>query len=136
MSDDSDFSLKKKIPSTDDYLTAPLDKVLERLNTNPNGNQSEDSFIQAVITVRNAKASEKLTRLIAIATFLLILVPFFVPSLDKKELEFNIEKKDKLNKKALSELSKKNESMKNELLTLKTEVANLKNELSQVRLTR
>jgi uncharacterized protein YlxW (UPF0749 family) len=136
MSNNSDFTLKKKIPSTDEYLTAPLEKVLERLNNNPNGNQSEDSFIQAVITVRNAKASEKLTLLIAIATFLLILVPFFVPTLDKKELESNFEKKDELNKKALSELSKNNESMKNELLTLKTEVTNLKNELSQVRLMR
>ena len=46
----SDFATKKQEPSAKEYLEASLDQVVERLNNNPNGHQSEEALIQAVIT--------------------------------------------------------------------------------------
>lgn len=83
------FADKKQKPTTDEYLTVGLNEVLDRLNKNPNGLQSEAEFVSAVITVRNAMITEKLNRrlvfltgVVAIATALLVAVPFFSPSLE------------------------------------------------------
>ncbi len=127
------FIYDKKKPETTEYLKRSLDDVLARLNQNPNSCQSEEAVIQGVITIRNAKASERLTLAIALATFLLVLVPFFVPALDKKELQSDIAEKDKSNKLALSKLSANNESLQNELVKLKGEVESLKSELAVVK---
>jgi gamma-glutamylcysteine synthetase len=82
------FAEKMEKPTTDEYLKVGLEEVLDRLNKNPNGLQSEAEFVSAVITVRYAIITEKLNRrlvcltgIVAIATVLLVAVPFITPSL-------------------------------------------------------
>lgn len=94
----SNFSTKKSKPSTQDYLDADLEEVLDRQNQNPNGLQSEDYFCQSVIAVRAAKINEKLsnrlnflTGVIALATLLLVIVPFFIPSFEAGQLGDTLE---------------------------------------------
>jgi len=90
----SDFATKKQKPSAKEYLEASLDRVVERLNNNPNGHPSEKALIQAVITVRAAKINERLSRglncltaMLVIATICLVAVPFTAPSIEKKQIE-------------------------------------------------
>ena len=91
------FADKKQKPTTDEYLKVGLNEVLDRLNKNPNGLQSEEAFVSAVITVRNAMITEKLTKrlvcltgVVAIATALLVAIPFIAPSLEAQKLESKI----------------------------------------------
>ena len=90
----SDFATKKQEPSAKEYLGASLDQVVERLNNNPNGHQSEEALIQAVITVRAAKINERLsqrlnclTAILVLATICLVVVPFIAPSIERKQIE-------------------------------------------------
>lgn len=90
----NDFATKKQKPTAKEYLETSLDQVVERLNNNPGGYQSEEALIQAVITVRAAKINERLayrlnclTGILAFATLCLVVVPFLVPSIEKKQLE-------------------------------------------------
>ena len=90
----NDFATKREKPTAREYLDESLDQVVERLNNNPNGFQSEAALIQAVITVRAAKISERLanrlnwlTALLIVATVCLAVVPFLIPSIEKKQLE-------------------------------------------------
>lgn len=99
----NDFATRKSKPTAKEYLDAPLDLVVERLNNNPCGLQSEEAFIQAVITVRAAKINERLasklnclTGALAVATFCLVIIPFFVPSIEKKQLEAQLSAQAKL----------------------------------------
>jgi len=106
----NDFAIKKGKPSAEEYLAESLENILRRLNNNPSGNQSEEAFIQSVIMVRaamlNEEHSKKLncyTRCIAvftlflvIATIALVVVPFIVPSIDKKQLELQLSSQAKL----------------------------------------
>lgn len=112
------FTDKKENPTTDEYLKASLNEVLDRLNKNPSALQSEEAFVHAVITVRNAMINEKLTKwligltaIVAIATALLVIVPFFVPSFEAKKLEA-----------ALIATNTAHNNLKNELATLKNEL--------------
>jgi hypothetical protein len=90
----SDFATKQEKPTAQEYLEMPLEEVIERLNNNPCGLKSEEEFIHAVILVRAAKINERLTRrlnwltgIMAVATVLLVIVPFFVPTFEKVQLE-------------------------------------------------
>ena len=91
------FPDRREKPSTNEYLDASLAEVLDRLNKNPNGLESEAAFINAVITVRHARVIEKLnkrlvclTGVAAIATAVLVFVPFVVPSLEAQRLEAKV----------------------------------------------
>jgi len=93
----SDFATKRQKPSAKEYLEASLDQVVERLNNNPNGYQSEEALIQAVITVRAAKINERLshrlnclTGMLVLATVCLVAVPFIAPSIEKKQIEAQV----------------------------------------------
>lgn len=91
------FVNKKEKPTTKEYLNADFEAVLDRLNKNPSGLESEAGFIDAVITVRHAKIIERLNRrlvlltgIAAVATAALVFVPFFDPSLEAQRLEASI----------------------------------------------
>lgn len=91
------FPDRREKPSTKEYLGATLEDILDRLNKNPNGLESEAAFITAVITVRHARVIEKLnkrlvylTGVAAIATAVLVFVPFVVPSLEAQRLEAKV----------------------------------------------
>lgn len=91
------FANKKEKPTTKEYLNADFEAVLDRLNKNPSSQESEASFIDAVITVRHAKIIERLNRrlvlltgIAAVATAALVFVPFFDPSLEAQRLEARI----------------------------------------------
>ncbi|PXW87673.1 hypothetical protein C8R34_11089 [Nitrosomonas sp. Nm84] len=120
------FAEKKEIPTTDEYLKVSLNEVLDRLNKNPSGVQSEEAFVHAVITVRNAMITEKLTKwligltaVVAIATALLVVVPFIASSLEDEKMESKI-----------AETQAVHESMQLEVVALKSEVLELKQALS------
>lgn len=120
------FAEIKKIPTTDEYLKVSLDEVLDRLNKNPSGVQSEEAFIHAVITVRNAMITEKLTKcligltaVVAIATALLVVAPFIASSLEAEKMESKI-----------AETQAVHEGMQLEVIVLKNEVLELKQALS------
>lgn len=92
------FPDRREKPSTKEYLDASLEEVLDRLNKNPNGLESEAAFINSVITVRHARVIEKLnkrlvrlTGVAAIATAVLVFVPFVVPSLEAQRLEAKVD---------------------------------------------
>lgn len=120
------FAEKKEIPTTDEYLQVSLNEVLDRLNKNPSGVQSEEAFVHAVITVRNAMITEKLTKwligltaVVAIATALLVVVPFIASSLEAEKMESKI-----------AEVQAVYEGMQLEVIALKNEVLELKQALS------
>lgn len=120
------FTEKKEIPTTDEYLKVSLNEVLDRLNKNPSGVQSEEAFVHAVITVRNAMITEKLTKwligltaVVAIATALLVVVPFIASSLEAEKMESKI-----------AETQAVHESMQHEVIALKNEMLELKQALS------
>jgi len=122
----SSFTEKKEIPTTDEYLKVSLNEVLDRLNKNPSGVQSEEAFVHAVITVRNAMITEKLTKwligltaVVAIATALLVVVPFIASSLEAEKMESKI-----------AETQAVHEGMQLEVMALKNEVLELKQALS------
>lgn len=122
----SSFTEKKEIPTTDEYLKVSLNEVLDRLNKNPSGVQSEEAFVHAVITVRNAMITEKLTKwligltaVVAIATALLVVVPFIASSLEAEKMESKI-----------AETQAAHEGMQLEVMALKNEVLELKQALS------
>ncbi len=93
----NDFATQTKKPTAKEYLEVTLDEVVERLNNNPNGHESEEGFVQAVLTVRAAKINERLSRtlncltgLLAVATICLVVVPFVAPSLAQRQLNEKI----------------------------------------------
>lgn len=120
------FAERKEIPTTDEYLKVSLNEVLDRLNKNPSGVQSEEAFVHAVITVRNAMITEKLTKwligltaVVAIATALLVVAPFIASSLEAEKMESKI-----------AETQAVREGMQLEVIVLKNEVLELKQALS------
>lgn len=120
------FSERKEIPTTDEYLKVSLNEVLDRLNKNPSGVQSEEAFVHAVITVRNAMITEKLTKwligltaVVAIATALLVVVPFIASSFETEKMESKI-----------AEIQAVHEDTQLEVIALKNEVLELKQALS------
>lgn len=131
------FADKKEKPLTDEYLKVGLNEVLDRLNKNPNGLQSEAEFISAAITVRNAMITEKLnkwliclTGVLAIATVLLVAVPFITPSIESQRLESKIDN----NHSSYKNLQAENGALKRELLELKQSLAVLNNQVQNITL--
>ena len=121
------FAEKKENPTTDEYLEASLHEVLDRLNKNPSELKSEEAFVHAVITVRNAMINEKLTKwligltaIVAIATALLVMVPFFTPSFEARRLET-----------AHNDLKAELTALKNELLESQQVISTLKNQIKK-----
>ena len=55
----SDFATKTTKPTAAQYLAATEAELLDRLNRNPSGNESEFPFIQSVIAVRTAESHRK-----------------------------------------------------------------------------
>lgn len=55
----SDFATKTSKPTAAEYLAASEAELLDRLNRNPTGHQSEFPFIQSVIAVRTAESQRK-----------------------------------------------------------------------------
>lgn len=131
------FADKTQKPTTAEYLRAGLDEVLDRLNKNPNGLQSEANFISAVITIRNAKITEKLNRrlvcltgVVAVATVLLVVVPFFAPSLEYERLESKIENAQT----RYDNLQAENNSLKGEVQELRQSLSELNNQVENITL--
>lgn len=131
------FADKKEKPTTDEYLKVGLNEVLDRLNKNPNGLQSEAEFVSTVITVRNAMITEKLSRrlvcltgVVAIATALLVAVPFFAPSLEYQRLESKIENSQA----AYNNLQAENLSLKDEVQELRQALSALNNQVKNITL--
>lgn len=128
----SDFATKKKKPSAEEYLEVSLDQVVERLNKNPNRHQSEEALIQAVITVRAAKINERLSRglncltaMLVLATICLVAVPFIVPSIEKKQIESQLNSQAHLiesQKEKLEQLVQSMSKLTQEQSTLAAEV--------------
>ncbi|WP_293005211.1 hypothetical protein [Nitrosomonas sp.] len=128
------FADRKENPTTDEYLKASLNEVLDRLNKNPSALQSEEAFVHAVITVRNAMINEKLTKwligltaIVAIATALLVIVPFFTPSFEAKKLEAALI----ATKAAHNDLKTELAALKNELLESQRTISTLKNQVEK-----
>ncbi|WP_295625824.1 hypothetical protein [uncultured Nitrosomonas sp.] len=128
------FADKKENPTTDEYLKASLNDVLDRLNKNPSALQSEEAFVHAVITVRNAMINEKLTKwligltaIVAIATALLVIVPFFTPSFETKKLEAALIATKATHNELKTELA----ALKNELLESQRNISVLKNQVEK-----
>jgi len=128
----SSFATMEDRPTTNQYLNASLNDVLDRLNTNPSGLQSEEAFVNAVITVRNAMITEKLnkwliglTAVVAIATVLLVVAPFFTSSLEAKKLESEIVRIETVNNGLKIEI----EALKRELLVSKQAFSALENQV-------
>jgi len=133
----STFASKKETPTTDEYLKADLGDVLDRLNKNPGELQSEEGFIHAVITVRNALIAEKLTKwlvfftaVVAVATALLVCIPFFTPSLEAKNLESQIADVQA----AYKRLQTENIALENEVVELKQALSVLNNQVQNITL--
>ena len=129
------FAEKIEKPTADEYLNVGLDAVLDRLNKNPNGLQSEAEFVSAVITVRNAMIAEQLnkrlvclTGVVAIATVLLVAVPFLAPSLEYTRLESKIENTET----AYNQLQGENLSLKSEVQELRQSLSELNNEVKGI----
>ncbi len=55
----SDFALKTSKPTAAEYLAATEAELLDRLNRNPSGHDSEFPFIQSIIAVRTAESQRK-----------------------------------------------------------------------------
>lgn len=128
------FANKTEIPTTDEYLKVSLNEVLDRLNKNPTGLQSEEAFVHAVITVRNAMINEKLTKwligltaIVAIATALLVIVPFFTPSFEAQKLETELS----ATKTAYNDLKIEIETLKNQLLESQQTMLILRNQIEK-----
>ncbi len=128
------FADRKENPTTDEYLKASLNEVLDRLNKNPSALQSEEAFVHAVITVRNAMINEKLTKwligltaIVAIATALLVIVPFFTPSFEAKKLEAALI----ATKAAHNDLKTELAALKNELLESQRTISTLNNQVEK-----
>lgn len=128
------FADRKENPTTDEYLKASLNEVLDRLNKNPSALQSEEAFVHAVITVRNAMINEKLTKwligltaIVAIATALLVIVPFFTPSFEAKKLEAALI----ATRAAHNDLKTELAALKNELLESQRTISTLKNQVEK-----
>lgn len=124
------FVSKQETPTTDEYLKVSFEQVLDRLNRNPAQSQSEGEFIHAVITVRNAMITERLSRqmiylttVVAFSTALLVIVPFFIPSLEVQKLESEI----LATKTAYNDLKLELEKQKKELYESKQALLALKN---------
>ena len=129
------FADNKQKPTTDEYLKVGLDEVLDRLNKNPNGSQSEEAFVSAVITVRNAMITEKLTKwlvcltgVVATATALLVAAPFIAPSLEAQKLESKIVDTQA----AYNGLQIENKALKGEVLELKQAMAVLSGQVKHI----
>ncbi|MBU4486751.1 MAG: hypothetical protein KKD38_07455 [Candidatus Delongbacteria bacterium] len=69
-----DFATKTTIPTTEEYEKASISQILDRLNRNPKGLESESSFIQALLLVKIAENSEKQTRNLVFGTWALVIV--------------------------------------------------------------
>ncbi|MDO8358108.1 MAG: hypothetical protein Q7U76_17155 [Nitrospirota bacterium] len=131
------FADKKQNPTTEEYLEVGLNEVLDRLNKNPNGSQSEEAFISAVITVRNAMVTERLTKwlvcltaVVAIATVLLVAVPFIAPSLEAQKLESKIADTQA----AYNGLQVESTALKREVLELKQALSVLNGQVQNIAL--
>lgn len=131
------FADKKQKPTTEEYLKVGLNEVLDRLNKNPNGLQSEEAFVSAVITVRNAMITEKLTKwlvcltaVVAIATVLLVAVPFIAPSLEAQKLESKIVDVQT----AYNGLQSENAALKREVQELKRALSTLNGQVKNITL--
>jgi hypothetical protein len=127
----SSFPDKKEKPTTEEYLNADLDDVLDRLNKNPNSLESEAEFIGAVITVRHARIIEKLnnrlvllTGIAAFATAVLVFVPFFTPSLEAQRLDIKVGSMQK----AINDLKAESELLKQQVQQLKHAISALSNQ--------
>jgi hypothetical protein len=68
----SDFTTKKGTPTAEEYLAATEIELLDRLNRNPSGNQSEFPFIQSVIAVRTAESQRKTNEALVLQTSRLV----------------------------------------------------------------
>ena len=122
------FSNKKEKPTTEEYLNVGLSEVLDRLNNNPSRLQSEEAFVCAVITVRNAMIIEKLnkwliclTAIVASATVLLVGVPFIVPTFEAQQLTSKID----ATQSALSSLQRENATLLREVQEMKQALSSL-----------
>ena len=130
----SSFADKTENPTTDEYLKVSLNEVLDRLNKNPSALQSEEALVHAVITVRNAMINEKLTKwligltaIVAIATALLVIVPFFAPSFETRKLETELI----ATKTAYNDLKIELAALKNQLLESQQTMLILKNQIEK-----
>ena len=126
----SDFATQTKKPTAKEYLEVPLDKVVERLNNNPNGHKSEEGFVQAVLMVRAAKINERLSRrlncltgLLVVATICLVAVPFVAPPLAQSQLNEKLEVQARLIKTQKDEIEQLQSSI-SELTRKQGEIAN------------
>ncbi len=122
------FADKKEKPSTDEYLRTDLCQVLDRLNKNPNGLESEAEFINAVIAVRHARIIEGLnkrlvwlTGIAALATAVNVFVPFFIPSLETQRLGVKVGSLQK----EFNQLKAENELLKEQVQQMKHAVSAL-----------
>ena len=129
------FAEKREKPTTDEYLKVGLNEVLDRLNKNPNSLQSEEAFVSAVITVRNAIITEKLnkrlvclTAIVAIATVLLIGVPFLVPSFEAQKLDAKIDTFQSVQ----SKLQAENITLKRQLQDQKQDLSILQEQIQKL----
>ena len=73
----NDFATKKK-PTAEEYLAASEASLIERLNNNPGGNESEFPFIKAVLDVRTAESHRKTNERLVLATWALCVVTLAV----------------------------------------------------------
>lgn len=74
----NDFSTKTDTPSTAEYLKASIEEILDRLNKNPKGLESENGFIQAILMTKIAQNNIKQTRNLVFGTWALVAVTMFV----------------------------------------------------------
>jgi hypothetical protein len=68
----SEFATKQGKPTAAEYLAATEAELLDRLNRNPGGNQSEFPFIQSVIAVRTAESQRKTNEVLVLQTRYLV----------------------------------------------------------------
>jgi len=89
-----DFSMRADIPSLEEYKAATPFQILDRLNRNPCGLESEKAFVNFLINVRNAENNRKLanhvvagTYILAIAAILLVYLAAHTPSAPQEKSE-------------------------------------------------
>lgn len=73
----NDFSTKTK-PTAAEYLAANEIQLIERLNNNPGGSESEFPFIKSVLDVRTAESHRKTNERLVWATWGLCVVTLLV----------------------------------------------------------
>jgi hypothetical protein len=68
----SDFATRTSTPSASEYLAASDAELLDRLNRNPTGLESEFPFLRSVIAVRAAESQRKTNEALVRQTRLLV----------------------------------------------------------------